>query len=200
LQALFAQLKQLSRELLSLLRLSSLLPRSSGLSPILARRLELFIAKKDVHEAGLLADFMSNVVEASLEDKLGILASLDVKARLERAIELLKRQVEDIKGNMKITSVTNTTSNLDRDQMNELNKQRMRRNMLGAPYGIGSVRSGMPSMPSGSMDDSQELSEIDELKQKLDDANLSPEAAKVADREMKRLAKMNPQQAEYNVG
>ena len=47
-QALFAELKQLSRELLALIRLSSLLPRAppSALSPLLARRLELFIVRK----------------------------------------------------------------------------------------------------------------------------------------------------------
>jgi ATP-dependent Lon protease len=143
---------------------------------------------------------MSNVVEASLEDKLSILASLDVKVRLERAIELLSRQVEDIKGNMRITSVTGTTSNIDMDKMNELNKRQIRRSNIGFPPGFGGVRFGMPSMPDGHTDDPQELNEIDELKQKLDDAKLSSEAEKVADREMKRLKKMNPQQAEYNVG
>ena len=54
----FAQLKQLSRELIALIRLSALLPRgpSISLSPILARRLELYIVRKDLQEAGVLAD------------------------------------------------------------------------------------------------------------------------------------------------
>lgn len=198
-QALFAQLKQLSRELLTLLRLSSLLPRRSGsmgLSPMLARRLEMFIARKDIQDAGVLADFMTNVVEASLEEKLQILASLDIKERLERTIALLERQVGGIKNNVKITSFTSTSfppANVDLDQMSRLNKAR--RTGLVMPPGMSGM--GMPGQRGDS--DDKEPNEIDELKAKLDAAQLSPEAQKVSDRELKRLQKMNPQQAEYNV-
>lgn len=200
-EELFAHLKQLSRELLTLLRLTSLLPRgsgSSGLSPILARRLELFIAKKDIHDAGLLADFMSNVVEATLEEKLQILAALDIKIRIEKTIELLMRQVGNIKSNVKITSFQTSIANLDLDQMSKINKDRARRGMGGMGFPPGFIP-GLPSMAGGPGDDSQEMNEIDELKDKLEAAKLTPEAAKVAEREMKRLMKMNPQQAEYSV-
>jgi ATP-dependent Lon protease len=200
-EELFAHLKQLSRELLTLLRLTSLLPRgsgSSGLSPILARRLELFIAKKDIHDAGLLADFMSNVVEATLEEKLQILAALDIKIRVEKTIELLTRQVGNIKSNVKITSFQSSTANLDLDQMSKINKDRTRRGMGGIGFPPGFIP-GLPSMAGGPGDDSQETNEIDELKDKLEAAKLTPEAARVAEKEMKRLMKMNPQQAEYSV-
>ncbi|KAE9371211.1 ATP-dependent protease-like protein la [Stipitochalara longipes BDJ] len=194
LQGLFAHLKQLSRELLTLLRLSSLLPRGtgSGLSPILARRLEQFIARKALQDAGILADFMANIVEASLEEKLQVLAAIDIKERLERAIELLQRQVGNIKNNVSITTFTSTTipSNIDLDKMNQINSQRMRR------PGI----SGMPGMAGmGPPEDEQEPNEMDELKKKLDAAKMTAEAAKVADRELKRLKKMSPAQAEYQV-
>jgi ATP-dependent Lon protease len=142
---------------------------------------------------------MSNVVEASLEEKLQVLAALDVKVRVQKAIELLARQVAGIKNNVKITSFESTTSNLDLEQMSKLNRDRMRRGLSGmSPMGFPSGFKGMP-MPGGPGDDSQEPNEIDELKHRLDAAKLSPEAAKVADREMKRLTKMNPQQAEYSV-
>ncbi|EME79378.1 uncharacterized protein MYCFIDRAFT_177979, partial [Pseudocercospora fijiensis CIRAD86] len=47
------------------MRLSALLPRGPhmNLSPILARRLELYIVRKDVQEAGVLADFMTNIID-----------------------------------------------------------------------------------------------------------------------------------------
>ncbi|KAH8792825.1 ATP-dependent protease-like protein la [Hyaloscypha sp. PMI_1271] len=194
LQGLFAHLKQLSRELLALLRLSSLLPRGtgSGLSPILARRLEQFIARKALQDAGILADFMANIVEASLEEKLQILAAIDIKERLERAIELLQRQVGNIKNNVSITTFTSTTlpSNIDLDKMNQINNQRMRR------PGI----SGMPGMAGiGPPEDEQEPNEMDELKKKVDAAKLTAEASKVAERELRRLKKMSPAQAEYQV-
>jgi ATP-dependent Lon protease len=195
LQRLFAHLKQLSRELVTLLRLSSLLPRGtgSGLSPILARRLEQFIARKALQDAGILADFMANIVEASLEEKLQVLAAVDIKERLERAIELLQRQVGNIKNNVSITTFTSTTlpSNIDLDKMNQINNQRMRR--LG-------MSGGMPGMAGmGPPEDEQEPNEMDELQKKLDAAKLTAEAAKVAEREMRRLKKMSPAQAEYQV-
>jgi ATP-dependent Lon protease len=144
---------------------------------------------------------MSNVVEATLEEKLEILSSLDIKTRLEKAIELLTRQVGNIKGNVKITSITSNTANLDLDQMSKVNKDRMRRGMgSGIPFGSGfGGMNGGPPMPGGPNGEPEEPNEIDELKQKLDDAKLTSEASKVAEREMKRLKQMNPQQAEYNV-
>ena len=202
-QKLFAQLKQLSRELLALIRLSSLLPRSStSLSPLLARRLELFIGRKDVQDAGVLADFMANVVEATFEEKLRILSAVNVRDRLNRAIELLLRQVQGIKSNVKITSITRTTfpPNTSTDIGNISQQQRdalMRRAMTG--LGTGQMPPGFAGRGMGDDEGEEEPNELEELKRKLDEAKLSPDAQKVADRELKRLKKMNPAQAEYGV-
>lgn len=182
---------------MTLLRLSSLLPRTSaGLSPVLARRLEVYIAKRDISDAGTLADFMTNVVEASLEEKLLVLAALSTKDRLEKAIALLQRQVSTIKNNVRITTVTtsNIPAYIDIEQLNKVNGYRMRRpGMSGLPLPPGMAGNG------GSQDDEQELDEMTELKKKIDNAKMTPEAAKVADRELKRLKKMSPAQAEYQV-
>ncbi|CZR63231.1 related to endopeptidase La 2 [Phialocephala subalpina] len=192
-QGLFSHLKQLSRELLIYLRLSSLLPRSgsAALSPVLARRLELFITRKSLQDAGVLADFMANIVNSSFEEKLQVLAALDVKERMEKAIELLQRQVGDIKSNVKITSISSTIpNNIDLDQMNRINNQRTRRTGMALPPGMASM---------GGPEDENEPNDMDELKKKIDSAKMPPEAAKVADRELKRLKKMSPAQAEYQV-
>ena len=199
---LFNELKQLSRELLTLVRLSSLLPRiSSPFSPIMARRLELFISRKELHEAGILADFMTNVVEASFEEKLRVLSALDIHQRLKRVNQLLRRQIEGIKGSVKITAITSTTipgqgfniSNVSQQQRDTL----MRRAMGG--LGSGQFPPGFSGRGSDSNEGEEEANEVDELKQKLDEARLTTEAQKVADKELKRLRKMNPAQAEYGV-
>ena len=38
---------------------------------MVVRRVELFIAKKDLSQAGSLADFMTDIVEATFEEKYG---------------------------------------------------------------------------------------------------------------------------------
>jgi len=137
---------------------------------------------------------MVNIVGASFDEKLQVLAALDVKDRLEKSIELLQRQVDDIKNNVSITTITSTSipSNIDLDQMNRVNNERARRHpsVSGMPF---------PAGLGGPSEDEQEPNEMDELKKKLDAAKLTPEAAKVADRELKRLKKMSPAQAEYQV-
>ncbi|PNS18326.1 hypothetical protein CAC42_6143 [Sphaceloma murrayae] len=193
---LFTQLKQLSRELLALVRLSSLMPagQTTNLSPLLARRLELYIVRKDLQEAGVLADFMANVIDCSHEEKLRILAAVPIKQRLQCAIEALQRNVSSIQGNNRLMTITtvshddNSNDNLKKLQQQAL-LQRLRGNQNGGM--------GMPGGNSGQ--DQEEPNEIDELRKRLDEAKLSVEAQKVADRELKRLQKMNPAQAEYGV-
>ena len=198
----FAQLKQSSRELLTLLRLTSLFkPNALSLSPLIARRFELFLAKKDISQAGALADFMTNIVDSSFEEKLRILGTVDVNQRIERVLELLQRQVTGIKSNVKITTITSTTvpnmgmdiSNLTKEQREALAKRAM--------SGLAGSLPGLPGAgaPSGEDPEEGEVDEVGELKKRLDETQVSPEARKVAERELRRLKKMNPQNAEYNV-
>jgi ATP-dependent Lon protease len=198
---LFAQLKQLSRELIALIRLSALLPRgpSMSLSPILARRLELYIVRKDLQEAGVLADFMTNIIDCTHEDKLRILSALPVKVRLSRIIEVLRRQIASIQGNSRIMSITTTVPSqnniVDVETLNRLRQDpRMRRLM-----GNGQMPGGFPGGMGGGNGQEEEPNELEEIRKKIEAAKLTPEAQKVADRELKRLAKMNPAQAEHQV-
>ncbi|KAK5108981.1 hypothetical protein LTR62_007615 [Meristemomyces frigidus] len=195
---MFGQLKQLSRELIALIRLSALLPRgpSVTLSPILARRLELYIVRKDLQEAGVLADFMTNIVDCTHEDKLRILSALPIRERLERIVEVLRRQIGLIQGSSRILSITTTVPQSTVVDQEILNRLRQDPRLRG--LGNGQMPPGMGGTASGGQGD-DEPNEAEEIKKKLDDAKLTPEAQKVADRELKRLVKMNPAQAEHQV-
>ncbi|KAJ5832371.1 hypothetical protein N7474_000682 [Penicillium riverlandense] len=196
---LFQQLRQLSRELLTLLRLSSLLSAaSSRLSPLVARKFELYISKTELSQAGRLADFMADVSDASFEEKLQILASFDVKERLERVVEILTRQAQHIKSSVKVTTISSSSfpQNTDIGQIDPRERELLARRAVSglsglAPPGTAGSRGGD--------NEEKEPNEVDELQQKLEEAQLSPEARKVADKEMKRLRKMNPANAEYGV-
>lgn len=143
---------------------------------------------------------MADICESSFEEKLRVLASLDIRQRLERVVEIISNQIQGIKANVKITSITTTTlpptSGFDISQIGPREREILaRRAFTGltgmVPPGIGSGRGGES--------EEKEPSEIDELQQRLQDAQLSPEAKKVADKELKRLRKMNPANAEYGV-
>ncbi|KAF1841283.1 ATP-dependent protease La [Cucurbitaria berberidis CBS 394.84] len=198
----FNLLKQLSRELLALVRLSAILPRTPTvtLSPIVARRLELYITRKDLSEAGSLADFMANVVDCTHEEKLRVLASVDPRERVDRVIEILQRQISNIQGSTRITVTTTQlpSGSFDIDQLRRLQQEALvRRGKAG-----NGLPSGFPGgFPGGGQQQAgeEEANELEELKKRLHDAQLSPDADKVAQRELQRLQKMNPAQAEYQV-
>ncbi|KAL9625201.1 MAG: hypothetical protein Q9160_000603 [Pyrenula sp. 1 TL-2023] len=202
LRALFLQTKQLSRELLNLLRLASLLrSNQNSLSPLTARRFESYIAKKEFAEAGSLADFMTEVAEHNVDEKLRVLAALDLQDRLGKVVDLLSKRIEFIKGGIKITTITSTTvpSNMgiDISQLDERQREALaRRSMMNMG---GMIPPGGSPGSMGGENDENETNELDELKQRLDAAQLPPEAKKVSDRELKRLRKMNAANAEYNV-
>jgi ATP-dependent Lon protease len=165
---------------------------------MVVRRVELFIAKKDLSQAGSLADFMTDIVEATFEEKLRILGTFDLGLRLERVLELLNQQISGIKGNVKITAITTTAvpSNMRLD-LNNLDQRQ--RDALAKRALSGMMPPGMGGAGGGNDEEENEVNEVEELKQKLVEAGLSPEAQKVAERELKRLKKMNPANAEYGV-
>ncbi|KAJ5587322.1 uncharacterized protein N7459_003087 [Penicillium hispanicum] len=198
---LFQQIRQLSRELLTLLRLSSLLSAASArLSPLVARKFELYISKTELGQAGKLADFMTDVSDASFEEKLRILASFNVKERLERVVEILTRQAQHIKSSVKVTSISTTSfppsSGVDISQIDPRERELLARRAMA---GLSGLTPPGPSSARGNDNEEKEPNEVDELQQRLHDAELSPEARKVADKELKRLRKMNPANAEYGV-
>lgn len=201
-QEVFNSLKRLSRELVSFLRVSAFLlsTGSAGLNPLLSRRLEQFISRKQPVEGGSLADFMMNVVEASYEDKLQVLAAVDVMQRMQRVIQLLERQIDDIKGNIKVTTVTSTAIpiHIDQEDMEKMNKRNIKKIQIP---GLGGPPAGFSfnGMPGGGQPDQQDIDDLQELEKKIEEAKLTPEAAKVAERELKRLKHMMPAQAEYQV-
>ena len=155
----------------------------------------MLIMRREFKEAGLLADFMANLVETSHEEKLEVLAALDVKVRITKVIELLERQVGGIKNNFKITAFTSVPVQI----LDRLNETPRKPNSLPNMPGMSFITS-QGHMPNGNdQDGDQEANELDELKRKLQAAKLPPDVAKTADRELRRLQKMMPMNQEYQV-
>jgi ATP-dependent Lon protease len=158
---------------------------------VLARRLELYINKKDVTDAAEVADFMSSVLDANHDDKLLVLSSLDVGVRLEKVVEILQKQISKLQNPGRVVTITTTPANgFDMEKLKKLQSRLASGNI---PI------SGLPPMGGQGGPGQEEANELEELKKRLDDARLTPDASKVALRELNRLQKMNPAQAEYQV-
>lgn len=140
----------------------------------------------------MLADFMANLLDATHEEKLGILAALDAKVRLTKVIELLERQVGGIKNNFKITTFTTVPVQII-DRLNE--NPSKRQNTMPPMAGMGFL----PPPGGNDQNEDQEASELDELKKKLQASKLPQDAAKAVDRELRRLQRMPPMNQEYQV-
>lgn len=116
-------------------------------------------------------------------------------------VDILDRQVQNIRNNVKTTHITSSSlppsPQFDIGQIDPREREILARRAMAGLAGLSPP--GPLSRRNNNDDDDKELNEVDELQQKLDEAQLSAEAKKVADKEIKRLRKMNPANAEYGV-
>jgi ATP-dependent Lon protease len=150
--------------------------RVIDIAPYLGAELHEVLA--GITEAGKLADFIAANLDLALPAKAELLAIDDVTRRLERLADFLAQELEVLEVGSQIQEKVKTR--LEQNQREYVLREQLQviRQELGEDTG----------------DD-----ELDELAQRLEQAELSPEATKVADRELKRLRQMSPQSAEYQV-
>ena len=150
--------------------------RVIDIAPYLGAELHEVLA--GIQEAGKLADFIAANLDLALPAKAELLAIDDVTRRLERLADFLVQELQVLEVGSQIQEKVKTR--LDQNQREYVLREQLQviRQELG----------------EGEGDD-----ELEELAQRLDDAQLSAEGKKVADRELKRLRQMSPQSAEYQV-
>ncbi|HEV2669901.1 MAG TPA: endopeptidase La [Gemmatimonadales bacterium] len=150
--------------------------RVIDIAPYLGAELHEVLA--GISEAGKLADFIAANLDLALPAKAELLAIDDVTRRLERLAEFLVQELQVLEVGTQIQE--KVKNRLDQNQREYVLREQLQviRQELG----------------EGEGDD-----ELDELAKRLDEAQLSAEAKKVAERELKRLRQMSPQSAEYQV-
>jgi ATP-dependent Lon protease len=167
-----AELEALQRQAQDLFR--EVVSHSSQLSD------ELQAMAINIEDPGRLADFIAGTLP-SLTTLLRqeLLETSNVRKRLETLIRELSKEMEVLDLRSKI-----------QEQVQEQVSQNQREYLL---------REQMKAIQKelGEADDSQ--MEIEELRKKIEEAGMSPEAKKESERELKRLAKMTPASAEYMV-
>ncbi len=143
--------------------------------------LRLYSATRlNIDDPGRLADFIAGTLPSlSTLVRQELIETPNVRKRLEALIRELSKELEVLELRSKI-----------HEQVQEQVSQNQREYLL---------REQMKAIQKelGESDDSTQ--EIDELRTKVEEANMPAEAKKECDRELKRLAKMTPASAEYMV-
>ncbi len=138
---------------------------------------ELTFAALNMTEPGMIADFIAVHSHLKPEESQEILETLNVKERLEKLTGFVNRELEILELGSKIQS--QVKSEMDKSQREFV----LREQLKAIQKELGEV-------------DERTL-EINEIRAKIEEAKLPPEAIKEAERELDRLEKMPPQAAEY---
>ncbi|KAG0452763.1 hypothetical protein HPP92_025427 [Vanilla planifolia] len=125
-----------------------------------------------------LADIFVASFEIGFEEQLSMLDSVDLKIRLSKATELVDQHLQSIRVAEKITQ--KVEGQLSRSQKEFLLRQQMR-----------AIKEEL-----GDNDDDED--DIAALERKMQSAGMPPNIWKHAQRELRRLRKMQPQQPGYN--
>ncbi|OBZ89329.1 Lon protease 2, peroxisomal [Choanephora cucurbitarum] len=132
----------------------------------------------------VLADLLVSVIETSFDEKLTMLSTTSLKERVEKASEYMTRQLHVLKISEQVhSSIEGKLSKKQREfylrqQLDAIKKE------LGES--------------DGSNGDKEE-DDIEQLAKKIESANLSEEASVIAQRELKRLKKLQPASSEFAV-
>ncbi len=145
--------------------------------PYLPEELQLAVANLD--EPSALSHLIAGALRISTEEKQELLETVDVTKRLRRLSEILARELEVVQLGSKIQS--QVESEIDKGQREYFLRQQLKaiQEELG--------------------EEDEQQAELNELRQRIEEAGLPEEAQKAAERELSRLEKLPPVAAEYGV-
>jgi ATP-dependent Lon protease len=145
--------------------------------PYLPEELQLMVA--NVEDPSTLANLIAGALRLKTEEKQELLEERDVAKRLRRLSEILARELEVVAIGSKIQS--QVQSELEKGQREYFLRQQLK-----------AIQEEL-----GETDEVQ--AEIIELRQQIDAIDFPEEVRKQADRELARLARLQPAMAEYGV-
>jgi len=133
----------------------------------------------NIKDAGRVSDLIASNLNISVEEKQELLSTLEVQARLQKLSAILARELELVELGQKIQ--TQVQSELTKNQKEFYLRQQMR--AIQKELGEGDSRTV----------------DIEELRKKMEAAQLPAEARKAAETELDRLRMIPPESAEHSV-
>ena len=147
--------------------------------------------------AGVLTDVLASILPLEFKEKITLLKALSLSERIKFTGELVSQKVSLIQVTDKINK--SVEDNISKQQREFILRQQL--NAIREELGDDGPNKNNDQISSRGLappkDDEDE--EIEDLKKKLNDLDLGQEGRKVVQRELKRLKRMHPTQAEYQV-
>ena len=156
--------------------LKNLFQQAADLAPEITNEHQAMIA--NLHEAGIISDLIVAFTNVAVTDKQEVLETLDVEQRLNRTTYIFNHYLQTLELGKKIQSEV-------QDEINKGQREMYLRQQLKA------IQKEL-----GEFDDA---SDSNEIRKRLEEAELPEEVQKVAEKELDRLSRMHPASAEYTV-
>lgn len=150
------------------------------LHPLHGETLRMFLDRSTMDDPGRLADISVNLTSASGEELQDVLETFDVRQRIDKALELLKKECEISRLQAKISK------QIEEKVASQQREFFLREQLKAIKKELGLEKEG-------------KVSEIEKFQERLKDLTLTDEASRVVEEEMDKLKVIEPASPEYNV-
>jgi ATP-dependent Lon protease len=159
------------------INLKNLFKKAVEMAPYLSSDLSQIATKIEI--PGNLTDLIATTINIGVTEKQEILEKIDLKERMKKVTILLNREVETLELSSRIQS--HVKEGIDKTQREYYLREQLK-----------AIQKEL-----GETDD--RYTEMEELRKKILDAQMTPDVQKVAVKELDRLSKMSTMSAEYTV-
>src|SRR5262249_15430547 len=159
------------------MNLKDLAKRVVKLMPELPKEASALV--ESVAEPGQLADLITSNLDIQVDEKQDVLETFELQTRLRKVLQFLSRQLEVLKVREKIN--TQVQEEMGRNQREYVLRQQLK-----------AIKEELGELDEGGGD-------LEEFKEKIQEAKMPPDVEKVAVKQFERLKVMQPSSAEYTV-
>ena len=150
------------------------------INPLYSEEIKMFLGRSSMDDPGRLADFAANLTSADGQELQQILATFEVRRRIDRVLVLLKKELE----------VSRLQSKISKQIEEKISKQQreffLKEQLKAIKKELGLEKEG-------------KTAEIEKFEERLKKLNLGEEAQKAVDEELEKLRLLEPNSPEYTV-
>jgi ATP-dependent Lon protease len=150
------------------------------INPLYSEEIKLFLNRSSLEDPGRLADFAANLTSADGQQLQDILATFDVRKRIDKVLVLLKKELEVSRLQTKISKqIEEKISGQQREFF-------LREQLKAIKQELGLEKEG-------------KTTEIEKFQERLEKLTLNEEAERAVEDELEKLQLIDPSSPEYNV-